>query len=243
MKDRNRKRCPRLECLESRELLSWTPATIPYQIAAPVGGTVITNNALYNHGVVTTGWQQVTFVANRTGTWTFKVDASGSSIDPILALFGPTGRELGYYGNGQSHDIACTFQLTAHTRYEFGISNYTGTPNGSFTTAIIGPSDYVGLSNNEGSGIQSQADAYLNGNTLVVDLYGWNSSNLYKFNHRVYVYLDNASGMPIHTGSFWASGWTYGWLLGGPGTLTMHPTWDLSSWNLTNVDHIHIVLY
>lgn len=234
-----------VESLESRELLSWgaVPATFSWPSSANVsfnsnaraGTATISNNEvdMYN------------FVAPRTGTYTLAAGKSGSQVDTLLGVFKMNGARIA--GNDDisstNSDSKVSVYLTGGTKYAFGVTNYTGGSTGGYKWSITGPPLSRSLNNNAGDGITSFASVSIQGNTMTVYLSGLNSSNWYYYDHRVEVKLMDRNNRPIHSGSWSEQFRTGGTFVAGlPSSDTMTRTFDLSGFDLRQLDHIAITL-
>ncbi len=229
-----------LESLENREVLSWT--TIPKTISWPSSTYYnFTSNALNGSASISSNETDVfTFYAPRSGTYTFDVGVNGSKIDPIAGVFRNNGTLIsGDDDSGPNLDSRFTAYLVKGEKYALAVTNVTGKPGGNFKWNITGPSLTVSASKT--GTYQTKGTAELIGNTLKLTLDVKNSSRWTRYDHYGYVYLLNAQGVPIHSGSWSLSKRTYGRDdPSGPSVAKVSKTWNLSSWNLTDVVKIRI---
>ncbi len=183
------------------------------------------------------------FVAPRTGTYTFNAGKYGSQVDTVAGLFNWSGRRIAGNDDYKGTDSRFTAYLTAGTKYGFAVTNYTGTSTGGYKWSITGPPLSVDLDHDAGDGISSYGYAQLTGNSLYIYLSGTNNSNYYLYTHQVDVYLLDANGNSI-TDTPWSV-----WLETGGRFVPTRPssdinmaTYDLSGWDLREVVYIQIVV-
>jgi len=250
MRTRNRNRQLHVESLEQRELLSWTPGTIPGQIPAPSAAHqfVMTSNVFPFSGTVAGiqgnpqgSYQQITFVASRTATFTISInDTANSFMAPIFAVWNSSGQEAWYCDQGAKRNISATVPLVQGNRYELGIDNLTGYVGGSFTGTITGSPLSQNVSSNSGN-CYTYGSAVLNGNTLTISILAENCSWNTTYTHKVYVYLENAAGYSL-AGPWVLTATTYGMMDPNPNSHSSSGTYtyDVSGYNLTGLNHIYI---
>jgi len=198
-----RRRTPTFESLESRELLSWTPATVPYGIPAPAGGFNMVNG-WNSSGTVQNGhYTYWVFTPEHSGQYNFKVTATATPVQaingtineymaPIFALYNSQGIQQWHCSNGAVTSVNTNANLTQGQKYEFAVCNLTGYFAGNFNVSVASTSNYiVNVNNNDGAGCTAGAEAYLNGNTLTMWLYAFNSSTWYRYDtHTDYFTVD-----------------------------------------------------
>jgi hypothetical protein len=238
---RNRgKKSLRMEQLESRAMLSWT--SVPVTLGWP-STTNVSFNSNANSGTAVISNNEVdvySFVAPRTGTYTFDAAKSGSQVDTIAGLFKWNGdRIAGNDDSGGTTNSQFTAALTKGTKYAYAITNYTGRSTGGYRWSITGPSLYISENLNKG-GVVTFGSGKLSGNNLNLYVSGMNSSNFSKNTHKVEVFLLGADNKPIHSGAFMVSVKTGGTFVSGKGSDTHSFNFDLSSWDLRKVTNIRI---
>lgn len=133
-----------LEPLEDRLVLSWTgvpPITITPPTSA-VAVTLDTQGDAQGAAAITANENDFyTFVAPTTGSYVLSALTPSSSLDTVLGVFNASGTRLAYNDDISrfNRDSRLTVNLTAGSRYYFGITNYTGTRGGSYTWLVDGP--------------------------------------------------------------------------------------------------------
>ncbi len=220
-------------------------ANVPAHIAAPTGGFNFANawgssGNIANQNTTNT-W---TFIAPHTGTYTFTVTGTPWTVQaingpvqtalvPIFALFDHTGSKMVTVENGTSK-VTYNQALAQGQRYELAVTNLTGRQIGAFTVQVTGCIAMQSIRVSNGSGLSAQADAYINGNTLVLDLSGFNSS-WWTHTDSVSVYLHNAQGQTILS---WGASCT-----NGPNYQSAN-TWslNLANYNMTGLSYITMTL-
>jgi hypothetical protein len=237
--------CPRLEGLETRELMSW--ATVPNQLfwTSPTNVSIVSNARSGTATISNNEVDAYVFVAPRSGTYTFTAGKDGSRIDTVAGLFRWSGARVAGNddANSTTTDSSFTANLDAGARYGFAVTNYAGTSNGAYRWSIVGPALRVSLDHNAGYGISTHAEAALVGNSLSVSLSGVNRSDSYTYTHRVDVYLLDGNSRPIHTGSWYLTFRTGGrYVTGLPPSRTMSQTFDVSAFDLRNLRDMKIVV-
>jgi len=133
-----RRRSLSLELLEPRWNPSWNgipPATI-----TPPGNAV---NAVFNSARIATGNAAIannevdyfTFLAPITARFRLQASTPASSLDPVLGIFSAAGQRIAYNDDISQTNLDSNLQvnLTQGTRYYVGITNYTGSGQGSYT--------------------------------------------------------------------------------------------------------------
>jgi len=246
MRRKNRSCSPTIEGLETRELLSWTLANVPAHIAPPTGGFNFANAWSSSGNIANQNINQAwTFIAPHTGNYTFTVTGTPftqqtmngpytSAMVPIFALFDHTGSKMVTVTNGMSK-ATYTQALAQGQRYELAVTNLTGRQIGAYSVQVTGQIAMQSRVINYGNGVSAQADAYITGNTLVLDLYGFNSSWWTTHTDSVSIYLKNAQGQTILT---WGASCT-----NGPNHHSSN-TWslNLSNYNMTGLSYISMTL-
>lgn len=135
---------PRLEALEVRQVLSWS-GTPPTAIIPPSGAIAVTLNAqgdaTGNAAISSNEVDYYTFLAPAAGSYRFDASTPSSSVDTVLGIFNGSGGRVAFNDDisSSNRDSRVTVTLAAGARYYFGITNYTGTANGSYTWAVDGP--------------------------------------------------------------------------------------------------------
>ena len=135
----------RVEALEDRQVLSW--AGVPPESITPPGSAV--QITLDNQGDATGGAaiengedDYYALVAHSTGTYQFDARAANSTIDTVLGVFDASGQLLASNDDitpGTDRNSRVSVTLQAGARYYFGITNYTGEPDGAYTWSVDGP--------------------------------------------------------------------------------------------------------
>ena len=248
MKADKRKICPRLENLESRELLSWTPGSIPHNIAAPGAGFSMVNYWYGNGNIQNNGFNSWTFSAEHSGTYTFNVTGKPTTVPtmngpittdlvPIYALYNSKGQELWYAQNGGS-SVIVNAGLTQGQKYQLWVTNLAGRYNGAFTVSVTGGAYTVNLTHNDGAGCNAGAEAYLTGNTLSMWLYAFNSSTWYWYDkHTDYFTVDfeNAQNHVLCSEQVWCT-------TNYSQSYNHTYTFNISGWNLNGFTHFQAFL-
>lgn len=135
---------PIFDALEDRLALSWAgvpPATVtpPSSFSSVTlnsqgdasGSSSITSNEI--------DWRR--FTASTTGAYTISATTPSSNVDTVLGVYNANGQRLGFNDDISSSnlDSRLTISLTAGASYFFGITNYTGTGQGSYSWLVDGP--------------------------------------------------------------------------------------------------------
>ncbi len=132
-----------VEQLEERLALSWTG--VPPSVISLAGATRVVLNSQGNQNgnasIASTEVDLYYFDASTTGVYRFSASTPYSSLDTVLGVFNSAGQRLAFnddiaVGN---YDSQVTISLTAGQRYYFGITNYTGSPGGSYSWYVDGP--------------------------------------------------------------------------------------------------------
>ena len=136
---------PQLEALEDRLALSWGGIP-PRTITPPSDAVAVTLSAQGtgqgNAAVTRNENDFYAFTAPVSGTYRLSALTPNSSLDTVLGVYSAGGSRLAYNDDisSSNRDSRLTVNLTAGTRYFFGITNYVGTPGGSYTWQVDGPS-------------------------------------------------------------------------------------------------------
>jgi hypothetical protein len=245
---------PTLEALEDRQLLSWSsvppswvnlnaPEDYHYNISFGTAGGYAHSTYLIDDEV-----DFRTFVAPRTGTYTFEARAvNGSSIDTVAALFDANGYRLAYNDDsGGTYNSKFTVNLTAGRAYNFGITNYINSSAGDYQAVITSPSisssDWKSGTFATGGGWNSSGTATLSRSTLSLQLSGTNSSPwTATHTHTVTVRIYDVNGQllfqNIWTGSLTTAGssnFSY------PSSASRTWTFDLSAFDLGRASSLSV---
>ncbi len=133
----------RVEQLEDRLALSWTG--VPPAVISTTGALQVVLNLQGNqngNGSITRNEVDLyTFSASTSGVYRFSASTPFSGLDTVLGVFDSAGQRLAFnddiaVGN---YDSQVTISLTGGQRYYFGITNYTGSPGGSYSWSVDGP--------------------------------------------------------------------------------------------------------
>src|SRR5207253_2792520 len=81
------------------------------------------------------------FTAPTTGSYRINATTPSSNLDTVLGVFSSSGSRLAYNDDisSSNRDSQLSVTLTAGGRYFVGVSNYTGTPGGSYSWLVDGP--------------------------------------------------------------------------------------------------------
>ena len=254
---RDRSRKFQVETLESRQLLSWTPTSIPravnmpgsYQDRAWIGNGLSIIGTVQPSSNPGAGYSYFTFTAPRTGTYSINVADTGSSrMATAIAVWQAPGNEIWAYYPSPSTNITGNIYLYAGTRYEVGINNENGYVTGSYQCKVT-PPPLTAI----GSGLSSDryflttATASLSGSTLTVTLTGDNASVATKYTHRVDIYLLNARGQSLASWSnmtVTTAGPLYNWPWGGYSThKSFTANYSLAGINLSGLTRIYLAVW
>jgi len=219
---------PTLESLESRELLSYSPATLPHTIPAPVGNYNMVNGWNSSGLIVNNDAQEWVFNTEHTATYVISVVGTHGMV-PIWAIYNSKGQELGYYENGKSSAIAKT-TLDQGQKYELLISNLTGYPAGNYTVSVEGPTYSKSVFHGDGRGLYAHGSFTLSGDTLTMTLSVTNDSSPLLPDHHtdtLTLRFFNTQGQQIQVVTEQCTtNWDY--------SFPSHTwSWNISSWNLT----------
>jgi hypothetical protein len=237
---------PTAESLEGRQLMSWSPNAIPGHLSLAGETTVLnfTSNALNGTGAIqsSTDVRYTSFVAPRSGSYTFEMTAQTPGMRPIFGIYNSSGNFLaGSYATNTN--ATWSVYLTQGERTFFEKTNETNSAIGSYTWSVQGPSYYTG---NASDG-QTTGEAHLVGNTLTLHMISATSPNAYTtYTHNIAVGFYDKNGHVLTTTN-----------IVSPAVLTSgkyspgHPTsisdrywtYDVSNLNLTNLDHITVWAY
>ncbi len=141
---RNRRIRLFLERLEDRLTPSWSsvpPATVPVpSLYTPVVLDTL-GDAAGDSSIATTEVDWYRFTAPAGGTYVFQTTTPGS-LDTVMGIYSSTGLRGAYNDDVSTSntDSRITVSLTAGRTYSLGITNYLGTPGGSYSWSINGPS-------------------------------------------------------------------------------------------------------
>jgi hypothetical protein len=133
-----------LECLEDRLTPSWgsvPPAVVP----PPANATpVILNSqgdAVGNADISSTEVDWYKFTAHVTGMHVFQATTPASNLDTVAGLYSSTGMRLAFNDDmaAGNNDSSFSASLTSGKVYYLGVTNYNGTPPGSYSWSINGP--------------------------------------------------------------------------------------------------------
>lgn len=242
-----------LECLETREVLSWS--AIPPTVL-PSGGDRFTLTRSDRDGVYrdtdrisNNEVDSYKFTAQRSGLYTFEAGRAGSSsrIDTVIALFDSAGKRTSYNDDASSNttNSKMTVSLVAGRTYTLGITNYRGTSNGLYEIKISPPR--ITATNSTGLGrVSSSGNATLEGTTLTVTLDGQTMNNFGKTIHSFTVKILDRNGQSIHTGVYADQFRTAGrWELStsDPARRSRTYPYDVSHLDLFRASKIYIVVH
>jgi hypothetical protein len=133
-----------------------------------------------------------------------------------------------------------TVSLTAGSSYTFAVSNYNGSPNGSYKLKFTPPTLFGSASTDLGK-IYSSGNATLSGTTLTVYLYGQTMTNFDRTLHHINVRILDLNGRAIHSGGWYQSFTTAGtWIPGDPTHDSGTWTFNLSGWDLSRASQLSI---
>jgi hypothetical protein len=240
---------PGSESLEGRVVMSWAgtpPPSVNVLDAASDRFTITSfgsdGNFSSSNAITRNEVDYRTFVAQRSGTYTFEALANNSRIDTVAAVFSRDGARLAYNDDAGpgTHNSKFTVQLQAGTTYVFGVTNLNRTPTGAYTVKITAPGSFANANVSRGS-ISTYGSASLQGTNLQLYLAGTNRSNFNVSDHSIEVQLLDLNGRPVHTGS-----WVRGFRTAGtfvPGNPSAKSdTWNinLSGWDLSRVSRIWV---
>ena len=131
-----------VENLEERVVPAWAGVP-PTAIGLPAYTAVTLNaqrDAAGNASIANSEVDYYSFVAPTAGTYRFAATTPTSNLDPVLGVFNSSGQRVAYNDDANgSTDSNLTVNLNAGQRYYFGITNYTGSGNGTYTWLVDGP--------------------------------------------------------------------------------------------------------
>lgn len=138
-----------MEAFEERIVMSWRMVP-PAQMRLPVAQRItLDEDATASGRAAITRYENdfYTFVAPRTGEYTFEARTPNSRMDPILGVYRRQGQVLrrgpmDYNDDRSERNVDSLVRLTlqAGQRYYFGITNSRGYPQGRYEWHVIGPS-------------------------------------------------------------------------------------------------------
>lgn len=134
---------PALEILEDRVTPSWFGAP-PEFIAPPTTAVRVSLNSAGDAtgtASITRGEEDFfTFVAPTDGLYRLAVTTPSSNLDPVLGVFNAAGHRLAFNDDVAfpNTDSQLFVTLEAGERYFFGVSNFTGGPQGSYRWTVDG---------------------------------------------------------------------------------------------------------
>jgi hypothetical protein len=234
-----------LTSLEARDVPSWTaaPGVLSFSTYKNVN---FDSNARSGTGTIANNEVDVyAFQAPRTGTYTFDAGKNKSLVDTVAGLYrwSDNRRVVWDDDSGPGTDSQFTAELQGGTWYTLAVTNYSGTSTGGYKWSITGPPLSSGTFDVYSSGSKTtHGSASLAGNALTVDLWGYNGSYSSIYTHRVDVYLVNANGYAIHTGSWSLTDQTGGdFVLHYPSTTSYSRTFDVSGFDLRDLQSIVVI--
>jgi len=141
-RDRSRARRFALEHLEARYVLTW-PAIPPASIvppARPVFVALSGNDAIGSAAITSTEIDYYAFTASITGSYIISTASPTSNLDTVLGVYNSGGLLVAYSNDISSSnpDSRTLANLIAGGHYYLGITNYAGSPPGSYTWSIDG---------------------------------------------------------------------------------------------------------
>ncbi len=240
---------PAPESLEDRRVLSWgtiPPSSVNLNASGndSVSISSFDPDGNYNHtsSITRNEIDYRSFVAERSGSYTFEAKANGSKIDTVAALFSTGGSRLNYNDDASSgtDDSKFTYNLAAGTRYILGVTNYNRSAQGGYRVVISAAK--ITNSASQGLGrIYASGTASLSGTTLQLDLYGQTKTDFTYADHYIRVKILNRSGNAIHTSYFQQSFRTAGSLVPGS-PVSKSQTWyiNVSNLNLSTASRLSI---
>lgn len=141
---RRREARPTFDFLEDRQVLSWSGVP-PFFIPPPGNAVPVAldsqNDAQGTAAVSANENDFYSFTAPVTGTYVITATTPNSNLDTVLGLYARNGIRLAYNDDIAANDTdsRVTVTLIANSRYYFGITNYTGAPNGAYSWSVDGP--------------------------------------------------------------------------------------------------------
>jgi hypothetical protein len=239
---------PTGESLEDRSLMAWG-ASPPLHVNFSAPGNDRINIAVFDqnggysrtNAITHNEVDYRTFVAERSGPYTFQAQANGSRIDTVEALYSNNGTRLAYNDDANgSRDSNFTANLVAGRSYVIGVTNFTGSASGSYRITITPPSLYASASTPLGR-VYSSGSATLTGTHLQLQLSGQTLNPLSYTDHQIQVRILDRQGNAIHTGS-WIRGFrTAGeFIPGSPERDSETWNFDLSSFDLSHASRLSV---
>lgn len=131
------------ERLEDRLALAWAGMP-PNFITPPTGAVPVTFNsqgdAQGTASIAATEIDYYTFLAPRAGNYRITTQTPNSNLDTVIGVFNAGGQRMAYDDDTPtSTDSDLTVALAAGGRYYVGITNYSGSPPGTYSWIIDGP--------------------------------------------------------------------------------------------------------
>lgn len=135
-----------IEALEERIVPSWAGVP-PTQITPPTSSVSVSLNrqgdATGNAAITNNEVDYYSFTAATTGAYRLSATTPTTSyLDTVLGVFNSSGQRVAYNDDISStnSDSNLTVNLTAGRKYYFGITNYSGSYNGTYSWLVDGPS-------------------------------------------------------------------------------------------------------
>ncbi|HZZ29027.1 MAG TPA: kelch repeat-containing protein [Pirellulales bacterium] len=132
------------ESLEDRRVLTWVAAP-PATIAVPKVFTAVklnaSSSATGNAAISNSEIDYYSFTAGISGNYVVSATTPSSNLNSVLGVFSATGARLKYINDisSSNFDSRLAISLIAGTHYFVGITNNSGSPQGSYTWTINGP--------------------------------------------------------------------------------------------------------
>jgi len=134
-----------IEQLEPRLALTWAGIP-PTSISRPTNAIALTldnaNGATGNAVIAGTEVDYYSFTATVTGSYTIASTTPSSTLDTVLGVFSASGKRLAFNDDikpPSDPDSQVALNLTAGTKYYFGVTNYSKTSRGAYDWTITGP--------------------------------------------------------------------------------------------------------
>jgi hypothetical protein len=132
-----------MESLEPRLALTWAGVP-PVSITPPSAASVTLNSqsdASGSASIAATEVDYLAFTARSTGSYTLSASTPSSNLDTVIGVFNSAGQRLSYNDDlaSTNTDSRLTVNLTAGSRYYFGVTNYATNSRGSYSWTIDGP--------------------------------------------------------------------------------------------------------
>lgn len=240
-----------VESLEARDVPSWgavAPAThVGLNYAAneddfAVGSFDRSGNYAATSAITRNEADYRTFVAPRTGTYTFEAKAAaGSKIDTVAALYSASGVWMN--GNddfGAGLNSKFTYTLQAGRVYEFGVSNYNGSANGRYDVVVTAPS-LTGFDAVGGASSVTNGNATLTGTNLHLHLDGETRTKFGRDLHQIRVEVLDRNGAVIAIPPVYGQLPTSGkWVTGPSWQRSMDWDVDLSGYDLSHAASLRV---